>query len=106
MKVFRLFFIACLVLLSASCSLKPTWDVVGKWEKVGGKETLEFTRDGMVNYINGVVTLNAHYRFTDEKHLKIDLGGLGSLSMKASVAKDAFTLTDSEGKSTEFRKLK
>lgn len=106
MKAFRLFLVVCLVILSASCTLKPAWDVVGKWEKVGGKETLEFTRNGMVNYTNGVITLTAPYSFTDEKHLKIDLGGLGSLSMQASVAKDIFTLVDAKGKATEFRKVK
>ena len=106
MKALRLALVVCLVLAAASCSLKASWDLPGKWQQMEGKDTIEFNQNGTMMLVSGATTLTAPYKYVDAKELKIELGLLGSSSIKASVDHDVLTLTDSAGKATKFKKAK
>jgi len=95
-----------LVVFAASCSLKPSWDVVGKWQKMDGTETLEFSRNGTVTVTSGASSLTVPYVFMDAKHVQITLGPFGSLSTEAIVTADSLVLTATKGKVSKYKKLK
>ena len=106
MKAVRLILVVCLVLMSASCTLKPAWDIAGKWQKVDGNEIIDLARGGTVTLNNGPTSLKAHYKFNDAKQMQIDLGSLGSLTLQAEIQGDTLTLTDAAGKVSQFKKVK
>ena len=107
LKAFRLTFVLCFVVLAASCALKPTWDVIGKWQVVDGKEIVEFQRNGMVSVVaadGGVVTVP--FKFVNSKTLEIEVGGLGSITATIVMGKNELTITDGAGKTTKYHKVK
>jgi len=106
MKVVRLCLVVCLVLMSASCSLKTNWDLVGKWQNEDGKETIEFTRNGMINLTNDGVSLTCNYKFSDPKHMEIHVGSLGTFVMKVTVSGGTLTMTDAGGKVAKYKRAK
>lgn len=106
MRAFRLCLVIGLVVFAASCSLKPSWDVVGKWQKMDGTETLEFSRNGTVTVTSGASSLTVPYVFMDAKHVQITLGPFGSLSTEAIVTADSLVLTATKGKVSKYKKLK
>ena len=86
MKAFRL---ACGVLLAlfvVSCSIQQSWVMIGKWQKVDGKDTIEFMRDGTMNVVSGPTTIKTTFRMNDPKKLEISLGSFGSLPLQMAVA--------------------
>lgn len=106
MRAVRLCLVIGLVVFTASCSLKPSWDVVGKWQKNDGTETLEFSRNGTVTVTSGATSLTVPYVFMDEKHVQINLGPFGSLSTEAMVTADSLVLTAAKGKVSKYSKMK
>lgn len=106
MKVVRVFLVVGVLMALASCSLKGSWDLAGKWEKVDGHETVEFLRNGTMNMVSGPISLSAPYRLTDAHHAEIKVGGLGAFSLKFAVVKDSLTLTDASGQVTAYKKVK
>ena len=106
MKAIRLCLIICFLLMSVSCSLKTNWDLVGKWEKVDGNETLEFTRDNLIKLTGPGVSVTCGYKFTDPKHMQVEVGSLATFVMKVSVSGGTLSLTDSSGKATKYQKAK
>ena len=106
MKTVRFCLVVCFALLFASCSLKPAWDVAGNWEKIDGKETISFSRNGMVTLTSGMSVINTSYKFTDAKHLKLEMGSLGTFDLETHLAKDVLTLTGPDGKIAKYHKAK
>lgn len=106
MKGVRYCLVVCFAFLLASCSLKPAWDVAGTWEKIDGKETICFARSGMITLTSGMSTITTSYKFSDNKHLKIDMGSLGTFDVEVVVVKDILTMTGPEGKMVKYRKVK
>jgi hypothetical protein len=106
MKTVRLSVLVCFALLFAACSLKPTWDLVGKWQHDQGKGSIEFFRNGTLTLQNGGTTLTTSYKMKDPKHLQVEMGSLGTLVLKLTVNRDSLTLTDPEGKVSKFQKVK
>lgn len=106
MKAVRFCLVLCFALLFASCSLKPAWDVAGNWENVNGNETISFSRNGTVTLVSGVTNITTSFKFTDAKHLKLDMGTLGTFDVQAHLAKDVLTLTGPGGKVSKFHKVK
>jgi hypothetical protein len=105
MRAVRLLVVLCLVALCASCSLKPTWDIAGKWQKADGKETMDFSRSGMVTITDGATSVTVPYRFADAKRIEIPLGSLGAVTAEITIAKDKMTITDAKGKKAEYKKV-
>lgn len=106
MKLVRFGLVLCLVVMAASCALKPSWDVVGKWQKVDGNETIEFARNGNVTVTTGSVTFTVPYMFSDTKHISIQAGSLGTTKVAVMVQGDEMTLTNPNGKVSKFKKVK
>jgi hypothetical protein len=106
MKTVRLSALLCFALLFSACSLKPTWDLAGKWQNDKSQETIEFLRNGTLTLKNQGTTLTTTYRMKDPKHMQIDVGSLGTLVMKVATSKDSLSLTDPSGKVTTLHKAK
>jgi len=97
MKNVRLSVLVALVLLFSACSIKPTWDLAGKWKTEDGKQTIEFMRNGTLTLQNEETALTTAYKRKDPKHLQIDLGPLGMFVIKFAVSNNTLTLTDANG---------
>ncbi len=106
MKAVRLSLVLCLVVLASSCALKPSWDVIGKWQKIDGIETLDFARNGTVAIMVGTTTYTVPYVFSDTKHISVQVGSLGSTKVSVAVEGDIMTLTGPNGKVSKFKKIK
>lgn len=106
MRALRLCLVIGLVVFAASCSLKPSWDVVGKWQKIDGSETLEFSRTGTVTVTSGAASLTVPYVFMDAKHVQINLGPFGGVSTEVVVTADSLVLTAAKGKVSKYKKVK
>ncbi len=106
MKVVRLCLVLCLVVMASSCALKPSWDVIGKWQKVDGIETLDFARNGTVTITVGSNTYTVPYVFSDTKHISVQVGSLGSTKVSVMVEGDVMTLTGPNGKVSKFIRVK
>ncbi|MCU0589074.1 MAG: hypothetical protein MUF52_13095 [Syntrophobacteraceae bacterium] len=106
MKALRLFFVLLLVMMASSCALKPSWDVVGKWQKVDGSETIEFARSGNVTVTTGSTTFTVPYMFSDTKHVSIQAGSLGTTKVAVMVQGDEMTLTGPNGKVSKFKRVR
>jgi hypothetical protein len=117
-----------LALLLTSCGSKPQDLIVGKWQSTDAKEpgTIEFTKDGNINIVNGPMTLKATYKFLDDKNIEMEIqnpfGGMGidiggkkmdmpkmdmpGLKQKVGIAvsKDELTMTNEKGQTTKFKR--
>lgn len=106
MRAFRVCLVIGLVVLAASCSLKPSWDVVGQWQKIDGTETIEFSRNGTVTVTSGANSLTVPYVFMDAKHVQLNLGPFGGITCEAAVTADSLVLTAPKGKVSKYKKVK
>ena len=106
MKTIRILIALCVLCALASCSLKQGWDLAGKWQKIEGAETVEFTAKGTVILVSGETSVTAPYTALDAKHLQLNLGGLGTVVVGAEVAGDTLTLTDAKGQAVKYKKAK
>jgi hypothetical protein len=106
MKSVRLLLAASFVLILASCALSPTWSIDGKWQQVDGTEAIEFSKPGKVLITSGDKTISAHFEFLDAKHIKIDMGSLGSLVDTVSISKNELTLTNPDGEVKKYRRVR
>ena len=105
MKAFRLACGFLLALFVVSCSIQQSWVMIGKWQKVDGKDTIEFMRDGTMNVVSGPTTIKTTFRMNDPKKLEISLGSFGSLPLQMAVDKDILTLTDAKGQALKYKKV-
>jgi len=107
MKALRIALAALFILSAASCSLKQSWDLAGKWQRVDSDEIIEFLPNGtLFNLVRGKTNITASYRFPDAQHIEIDLAGLGHITVAFEVTTDTLTLTDSKGVATKYKKIK
>lgn len=107
------------VVMLSACIQKPETDIIGKWEAVGGTETIEFFKDGTVIIDSEERSMSevGKYKFVDEDRIIFDFGGLGALagptifkvtfsSFQDYSGKDVLTLSDREGiPSLRFRRI-
>lgn len=105
MKVVRIALVVALVVGFAACALKPSWDLKGKWQKVDGKETIEFTEKGIANVASATATYSIAFKALDTKRLEFSVPGLGAFPVEFSVVKNVLTLKDAAGKATQYKKL-
>jgi hypothetical protein len=106
MKVLRLCLVLCLVVMASSCALKPSWDVIGKWQKVDGNEIIDFGRSGTVTVTTGSASFTVPYMFSDTKHISVQVGSLGTTKVAVAVEGDELSLTGPNGKVSKFKKIK
>ena len=101
----------CLLLLTlflVSCSSKPENAILGKWKEIDKTETIEFFKDGTVSVVDKGMSMGGNYKFIDDDHLRLELGGLGALAgpmvFTVSVSKNELTLTNPQGKVSKYRR--
>ncbi|MDI6891238.1 MAG: hypothetical protein QMC83_09950 [Thermodesulfovibrionales bacterium] len=84
--------------------------IIGKWEQYDpkGNETLEFFKDGTVSTFHESFgfSVAGDYRFIDNKHVRINLGGLwalvGPIVCKVSVSGNNLILTMPDGEVEKY----
>ena len=106
MKVVRALIAGAVILLLASCNLQPMWNIGGKWKQVDGNGVLDVRQSGVLNFEDGDISMTARYIFTKDNHLKVCMGGLGTMVLKVSEDQKELTLTDALGVATKFSKAK
>lgn len=88
----------------------PAGTIVGKWQEVQGTETLEFFKDGTVTAVDMGVPLSGKYKMADRNRITIELGGLGALAgpqvYQVQVSDNELVLTDAQGVTTKYRRLR
>jgi len=96
--------------LLVSCSSKPENDIVGKWSEIGGKETIEFFKDGTVSVFSEGIAMGGSFRFFEKDRIKLEFGGLGALAgpilAKVSIKGDELTLTMPDGDVSKYKRVK
>ena len=93
------------VVLLISCAQQGSDQLVGKWQKQNGNDTITFSKDGKVQLVSGSATINTTYRL-GKGNFQLDLGILGTPAVKWSLSKDELTLTDSQGKEIKYLRVK
>ncbi len=83
--------------------------ILGKWQEINGKETLEFFSDGTVSWVSlsGITKGDANaakYEFIDSSHIKLSIGGMAE-AQEFSILGDGLTLTDPRGVTKEYQRL-
>jgi len=106
MRLIRLLSVLSVVLLIASCTLKTTWEIVGKWESVDHSEMIEFFETGAVLMETADMSLMTSYELSDPEHVRIDLGRLGNVRMKVSISNNELTLTRENGEVMKYRRVR
>ena len=100
--------ISCFMFLSA-CSPKPEEQLTGKWQEVGGTETLQFAQDGTVMIEDEGDTMSGSYIFVDANRIELLLpGGLelsDSTVMRGALSDDVLTFTTPEDSVYEYKRL-
>ena len=75
--------------------------VLGKWTQVGGQDTVEFSKDGMMVAENPNMRLQGKYTLHEDGRMEVDLG-LGNLThgpliRKVTLQGDDLTIADDRG---------
>jgi len=82
--------------------------ILGKWNIIGGRETIEFFEDGTIILDSKEGSLVGDYRFLDENRIRIDLGGIaamaGSQVARISKVNDRITLDKLFDQKIELKK--
>jgi hypothetical protein len=91
--------------------VKPEEALLGKWQNIGHKETIEFFKDGSVNFLSDDHSpMGGDYKIIDDSHVRMSLGGFAGLAgptvWKFSVSRDQLTLTLPDGTVALYRKVK
>ena len=122
--------------LLVSCSSKIEGEIVGKWNKTDGAETMEFLKDGTVLIVKEEeipslfpnlflgrerskhketketrkVTSVGNYKFIGNDRIKIELTGINALNgatvAGVSITDDELTFIMPDGDISKYRKMK
>jgi hypothetical protein len=94
--------------LLVSCSVRSP--LVGKWQEVGGDETVEFLKDGTFNVLSKGRALGGKYSLVEGDRIKLEVGGLGDAAhpaiLSASIAGGELSVTDPKGRISRYRRAK
>jgi hypothetical protein len=97
------------VLHLASCSSTES-AIIGKWQEIGGEETMEFFKDGTITGTALGMSFGGKYNFVDKDRIKIELGGIGAIVgprvVKVEISGNELSMTDSNGKVSKYRRAK
>ncbi len=94
------------VALLVSCAEKGGDQLAGNWQKQNASDTITFSKDGKVQLVSGSTTISTTYRLGGKSNFQLDLGILGTPTVKYSLSKDELTLTDSRGKEVKYLRVK
>jgi len=94
------------VALLVSCTDKGKDQLAGSWQRQNGSYAITFSKDGKVLLVSGPSTISTTYVPGDKNNFQMDLGILGTTTVKYSLSKDELTLTDSLGKEAKYLRVK
>jgi hypothetical protein len=94
------------VALLVSCTDKGKDQLAGSWQRQNGSDAITFSKDGKVLLVSGPSTISTTYVPGDKNNFQLDLGILGTPTVKYSLSKDELTLTDSLGKEAKYLRVK
>ncbi len=94
------------VALLISCTDKGKDQLAGSWQRQNGSDAITFSKDGKVLLVSGPSTISTTYVLGDKNNFQLDLGILGTPTVKYSLSKDELTLTDSLGKEAKYLRVK
>jgi uncharacterized protein (DUF2147 family) len=102
--------VAWSVVLLSSCSPKLEDEIVGKWQEVGGTETMEIFKDGKVSIEDEGLSLAGEYRIVNGERIELHLSGLGELAgeivMRGTLSNGELTFTTPDESVHVYRKSK
>jgi uncharacterized protein (DUF2147 family) len=101
--IFMAFVLAVALLIS--CARQGGDQLAGKWQKQNGSDTITFSKDGKVQMVSGSATISTTYKL-GKGNFQLDLGILGTPTVKWSLSKDELTLMDSQGKEGKYLRVK
>lgn len=96
-----------ILLVMVGCSSAEE-DLIGKWQRVNGNETLQLYKDGSLTYMTTGLfgsSNNGDYRIIDDTRIRIRIPGLFSTSdtiYKFRVEKGQLYLTDPSGAVVQY----
>ncbi len=81
--------------------------LIGKWESMDGKETIEFFKDGTVMVISRGLPFGGTYKLIDHSSLRLKVESIFPMVvvMKFSVSRNSLSLTDPYGKTTKYKRV-
>ncbi len=94
------------IALLVSCAEQGREELAGTWQRQNGTDTISFSLDGKVQLVSSSATISTVYRLNGKGDFQLDLGILGTVSVKYSASKDELTLTDSNGKEVKYLRVK
>jgi uncharacterized protein (TIGR03066 family) len=102
--------------LMIGCAAKPQDLIVGKWETtdlMGKLQTAEFNKDGTVTMPLKIpianIRLDGKYKFLDNERVEFEYtvwGKTEKTTRKVAVTQETLTLTEDDGKSQLFKRVK
>jgi hypothetical protein len=96
------------VLHLSSCSSSER-AILGKWQEIGGTETMEFFKDGTISVTDFGMSMAGKYSFIETNRMKIELGGIGAVAgpmiVKVEISGKELVLTDPKDKVSKYRKV-
>jgi hypothetical protein len=95
----------------AQARLKPETTILGKWQNISGKETIEFFKDGSVNFLSdGRSPMGGDYKIIDDSHVRMSFGGFAGFAgpqvWRFSVSGNQLTLKLPDGKIVRYGRAK
>lgn len=107
MKTIRFLLALAFVMVAlAACNANQSAGLIGNWQKENGNETIAFSPDGKLTMVNGPATITTSYKLEGQEKLQANLGVFGTGTVKFSLSKDILTLTDANGESSKYSRVK
>jgi hypothetical protein len=102
--------VAAVALVMAACSPAANTALIGKWQEKGKSDITEFRADGTFTIHLGE-RYTGKYKPVDSEHIKLTLDGVagkvvGESKWKAVIHSEVLELTDPDGNSSEFQRVK
>ncbi len=101
------FGLACLlVFLMASCTMKQSLPLTGKWKNVDTGQIVEFSKDGIMKCTVDGKTHQVGYRFLAPDKVEFSSGPVILGSAELRVDRETLTLVDAAGKNHRYEKIR
>jgi hypothetical protein len=97
-----------IALLVPACMSSREDFMVGTWHEIDGTEVLQFLDDGEFIQQDSGGSIGGHYRFIDDRHIRVDFGGPAVYApprtYRVELTEDTLALTDDENVTTKYRR--
>jgi hypothetical protein len=97
-----------MALLATACMSSPEDVIVGTWHEIDGTEVLQFLDDGEVIQEDSGGSIGGHYRFIDDRHIRVDFGGPAVYApprtYRVELTENTLALTNEKNVTTNYRR--